>query len=350
MRQLRMKKYSVAIVGATGAVGKQILYLLEKSTIQIDQLRLLASAKSAGKTEKFKNKEIVVEETTEDSFKDIDLAFFSASGTVTKKYQQVARDLGAIVIDNTSAFRMDADVPLVIPEVNPEQLHAHNQLIANPNCSTIQMVVTLKPIAEAFGLQRVIVSTYQAVSGAGLDALKEMETQTQAVLNGKKPQAHILPSSSDKKHYPIAFNAIPQIDLFSEDGYTLEEWKMINETKKIMKIEALQVAATCVRIPVKSGHSESIYLEVNKDNVTVNDIKKVLENAPGVLLEDKPSNQIYPMAITAAGKKEVFVGRIRRDLDNKKGFHLWVVSDNLIKGAALNAVQIAEKMIDMSLL
>lgn len=350
MRQLRMKKYNVAIVGATGAVGKQILSLLEKSTIQIDQLHLLASAKSAGKTEKFKNNEIVVEEITEDSFKDIDLAFFSASGTVTKKYQQLARDLGAIVIDNTSAFRMDADVPLVIPEVNPEQLHAHNQLIANPNCSTIQMVVTLKPIAEAFGLQRVIVSTYQAVSGAGLDALKEMETQTQAVLNGKKPQAHILPSSSDKKHYPIAFNAIPQIDLFSEDGYTLEEWKMINETKKIMKIKALQVAATCVRIPVKSGHSESIYLEVNKDNVTVDDIKKVLENAPGVLLEDKPSNQIYPMAITVAGKKEVFVGRIRRDLDNKKGFHLWVVSDNLIKGAALNAVQIAEKMIDMSLL
>lgn len=292
----------------------------------------------------------MVEETTEDSFKDIDLAFFSASGTVTKKYQQVARDLGAIVIDNTSAFRMDADVPLVIPEVNPEQLHAHNQLIANPNCSTIQMVVTLKPIAEAFGLQRVIVSTYQAVSGAGLDALKEMEIQTQAVLNGKKPQAHILPSSSDKKHYPIAFNAIPQIDLFSEDGYTLEEWKMINKTKKIMKIKALQVAANCVRIPVKSDHSESIYLEVNKDNITVDDIKKVLENAPGVLLEDKPSNQIYPMAITAAGKKEVFVGRIRRDLDNKKGFHLWVVSDNLIKGAALNAVQIAEKMIDMSLL
>ncbi|MGP6147645.1 aspartate-semialdehyde dehydrogenase [Jeotgalibaca sp. A122] len=344
-----MKKYNVAIVGATGAVGEKLIQLLEDSSIAINELHLLASARSAGRKLIFNSQEVTVEETTESAFKGIDIAFFSAGGSITQKFHQAARDSGAIVIDNTSAFRMDPNTPLVVPEVNPEALRDHTYLIANPNCSTIQMVAALKPIEAAFGLDRVIVSTYQAVSGAGLHALEELEEQTKAVLAGEEPKANILPSGGDKKHYPIAFNAIPQIDLFSEDGYTFEEWKMMNETKKIMGLPNLKIAATCVRIPVMSGHSESVYIEVEKDGVTADEIREVLKDAPGIVLQDDPSTQTYPMVITAVDKKDTYVGRIRRDVDNPKGFHLWIVSDNLIKGAAWNSIQIAEKMIEMAL-
>lgn len=344
-----MKKYNVAIVGVTGAVGEKLLRLLENAAIEINELHVLASARSKGKKVLFRGEELTVAETTESAFAGIDIAFFSAGGAITKKFHRAARNAGAIVIDNTSAFRMDAETPLVVPEVNPEALRNHTRLIANPNCSTIQMVAALKPIEAAFGLSRVIVSTYQAVSGAGLHALEELENQTKAVLAGEEPIATILPSGGDKKHYPIAFNAIPQIDLFSEDGYTFEEWKMMNETKKIMGRPDLKIAATCVRIPVMSGHSESLYLEVDQEDVTADAIHKVLSQAPGIVLQDDPSTQTYPMVTTAVNQKETYVGRVRRDVDNPKGFHMWVVSDNLIKGAAWNSIQIAEKMIEMGL-
>lgn len=346
-----MKKYNLAVVGATGAVGQKMIQLLEDTAIPVGSLKLLASKRSAGKKIPFRGHELVVEETTADSFSGIDIALFSAGGAITKSFEQAARQSGAVVIDNTSAFRMDEQTPLVVPEVNPDALHAHQQLIANPNCSTIQMVVALKPIEEAFGLDRVIVSTYQAVSGAGLEALDELDQQSEQMLNGEDGvEAAILPAAADKKHYPIAFNVIPQIDVFGEDGYTLEEWKMINETKKIMGRPDLKVSATCVRVPVKYGHSESVYVEVEKDGVTAESLREVLRNAPGITVQDDPTNQEYPLALHAAGKKDAFVGRIRKDPNDERGFHLWIVSDNLVKGAAWNSIQIAEKMIEMKLL
>jgi aspartate-semialdehyde dehydrogenase len=242
-------------------------------------------------------------------------------------------------------------VPLVVPEVNKEALKNHKGIIANPNCSTIQMMVALEPIRQKAGLDRVIVSTYQAVSGAGASAIRELEEQTQAYLNDtpvEELKAEILPCGGDKKHYPLAFNALPQIDVFAEEGYTYEEWKMIRETKKIMEDDTIKVSATCVRIPVASGHSESVYIET-KDELTVADIRALMEAAPGVVLEDDPSQQIYPQALNSIGKKETFVGRIRKDVDVDNGFHLWVVSDNLLKGAAWNSVQIAETLHEMDL-
>ncbi|MPR75668.1 aspartate-semialdehyde dehydrogenase, partial [Listeria monocytogenes] len=257
---------------------------------------------------------------------------------------------GAIVIDNTSAYRMDPTVPLVVPEVNEKALFSHNGIIANPNCSTIQMVAALEPIREAFGLNRIIVSTYQAVSGSGVSAIQELKDGSRAVLDGKEFTPQIMPVKGDKKHYPIAFNALPQIDVFTENDYTYEEMKMINETKKIMEDNAIKVSATCVRIPVVSGHSESVYIEVDKEGVTAKEIQNALKNAPGVVLEDDPANQVYPQAVQAAGKKEVFVGRIRADIDDSKGFHMWIVSDNLLKGAAWNSIQIAESLVKLAII
>ncbi len=253
-------------------------------------------------------------------------------------------------MDNTSAFRMDKDVPLVVPEVNEQDLQAHQGVIANPNCSTIQMVVALEPIRQAYGLNKVVVSTYQAVSGAGLEAVEEMEAQTKAVLAGEEASASVLPVSGDKNHYQIAFNAIPQIDLFQENGFTFEEMKMINETKKIMHLPSLEVAATCVRLPIETGHSESVYFETEKSGASATEVKALLSDAPGVTLQDDPTNQVYPMVTTAVGKPDVFVGRIRKDLDRDNGFHAWIVSDNLLKGAAWNSVQIAESLIKLNLI
>lgn len=341
--------YHVAVVGATGAVGQQIIRTLEKREFPVRKLTLLSSARSAGKQVSFKGETLTVEEAVPESFDGVDIALFSAGGSVSKKFAKEAVKRGAIVVDNTSAFRMDPDVPLVVPEVNEEALKAHQGIIANPNCSTIQMVVALEPIRKAFGLKKVIVSTYQAVSGAGADAIKELNDQSKAILDEEEFEPQILPVGSADKHYQIAFNAIPQIDQFADNGYTLEEMKMINETKKIMGMPDLKVAATCVRLPVETGHSESVYIEVGQNGVTAEDIKQTLMGAPGVTLQDDPNEQLYPMPAMAAGKDDVFVGRIRRDPDEKNGFHMWIVSDNLLKGAALNTIQIAESLIKMGL-
>lgn len=346
------KKYTVAVVGATGAVGTKMLELLQEVNLPIERVKALASKRSAGKTLAFKDQVLTIEELTADSFEGVDIAIFSAGGGISEIFAPEAVKRGAVVIDNTSHFRMVPGIPLVVPEVNPESLKTHQGIIANPNCSTIQMMVALEPLRQAFGLDKIIVSTYQAVSGAGAKAIAELENQVQEYLDGKpltELTATILPSGGDKKHYPIAFNALPQIDVFGEEGYTLEEWKMINETKKIMGDESIKVAATCVRVPIVNGHSESIYIEL-KEETTVQAIQEILAKAPGVELVDDPSQQRYPQAIDSIDQKGTFVGRIRRDLDNPKGFHLWVVSDNLLKGAALNSIQIAEKMHELALI
>ncbi|AMX83988.1 aspartate-semialdehyde dehydrogenase [Geobacillus subterraneus] len=347
---MAQKQYHVAVVGATGAVGQQMVRTLEDRNFPVGTLTLLSSERSAGKKMRFRGEEIEVQAAAPERFDGVDIALFSAGGAVSKALAPEAVRRGAIVIDNTSAFRMDENVPLVVPEVNESDLTWHNGIIANPNCSTIQMVVALEPIRKAFGLERVIVSTYQAVSGAGAQAIEELHAQTKAVLENKPVEANILPVKSDRKHYPIAFNAIPQIDKFQDNGFTFEEMKMINETKKIMHMPELSVAATCVRIPVASGHSESVYIEIERDGVTAADLQAVLREAPGVVLQDDPNEQLYPMPADCVGKYDVFVGRIRRDLDNRRGFHLWIVADNLLKGAASNSVQIAESLLKLGLI
>ena len=346
-----MTGYNVAVVGATGAVGTRMIEMLEQSTLPLAQVKLLASARSAGQTRNFKGDELVIEELVPESFEGVDIALFSAGGGISKKFAPEAVKRGAVVVDNTSAFRMDKDVPLVVPEVNADALKDHQGIIANPNCSTIQMMVALEPIRQAAGLKRIIVSTYQAVSGAGAKAMEELRRDSAAYLAGTpvdELNPEILPAGGDKKHYPIAFNALPQIDVFAEDDYTYEEWKMINETRKIMADDTIKVAATCVRIPVFAGHSESVYIET-EDVIDVAAVKELLAKAPGVVLEDDPSQQSYPQALNAVGKKETFVGRLRRDLDVENGLHMWVVSDNLLKGAAWNSVQIAETLHAMDL-
>ncbi|WLR43494.1 aspartate-semialdehyde dehydrogenase [Bacillus carboniphilus] len=347
---MTMKQYNVAIVGATGAVGEQIMNTLIKRKFPIATLKLLSSARSAGKIIYFQGQPIKVEEARPESFEGIEVAFFSAGGSVSKQLAEAAVNRGAIVIDNTSAFRMDHHVPLVVPEVNKEDLKNHNGIIANPNCSTIQMVVALKPLDQAFGLRKVIVSTYQAVSGAGHEAIEELQEQASRMLSNRPYEASVLPVKGEKKHFPIAFNAIPQIDVFQDNGFTFEEIKMINETKKIMHRTDLQVAATCVRLPIITGHSESVYIELDRNDLSVEEIKSQLLVASGVELKDDPSNQVYPTPLDAEGKDATFVGRIRKDLDQPNGFHLWIVSDNLLKGAALNSVQIAESMIELELI
>ena len=342
--------YRVAVVGATGAVGEQMLQTLERLNFPIESLLPLSSKRSAGKKVTFKGEELTVQEAVPESFEGIQLALFSAGGGVSQELAPEAVKRGAIVVDNTSAFRMDEGVPLVVPEVNETDLLEHKGIISNPNCSTIQMVAALEPLRKKFGLKRIIVSTYQAVSGAGVNAVNEMYEQSRQVMDGEDINPEILPAGGDKKHYQIAFNAIPQIDKFQENGYTFEEMKMIDETKKIMHDDSLKVAATCVRLPVESGHSESVYIELDTENVSVAQLQEALKEVPGINLQDDPSQQIYPMASTAAGKDDIFVGRIRKDLDSKTGFHLWIVADNLLKGAALNSVQIAFSLEKLGLL
>lgn len=343
------KQLTVAVVGATGAVGSKMMEQLIKRNFPIRDIKFLASARSAGKKIEFNGQSYNIEEATPEAFEGVDVALFSAGGSVSAKLAPEAAKRGAVVIDNTSHFRMDPNVPLVVPEVNREDLAKHNGIIANPNCSTIQMVAALEPIRAAFGLTKIVVSTYQAVSGAGISAIEELKTQSGNWDAGKNVEATILPCGSDKRHYPIARNVIPQIDKFTDNGFTYEEMKMINETKKIMHAPELSVAATCVRVPVVSGHSESVYIELEKET-SVQEIFDVLRNAPGIVLEDDITTQTYPMPIYAEGEDATFVGRIRQDLDNKKGFHLWIVSDNLLKGAALNSIQIAEAMLEDNLL
>ncbi|MBS7576344.1 MULTISPECIES: aspartate-semialdehyde dehydrogenase [unclassified Enterococcus] len=346
------RSYVVAVVGATGAVGTRMIKMLEESTLPIEKVRLLATSRSAGKVLKYKAQEIVVEETTENSFEGVDIALFSAGGSVSAKFAPAAVKAGAVVVDNTSHFRMNENVPLVVPEVNADALKAHQGIIACPNCSTIQMMIALEPIRQAYGLERVIVSTYQAVSGAGARAIAETERELKEVLNdGVIPndlKAEILPSGGDKRHYPIAFNALAQIDVFTDNDYTYEEMKMTNETKKIMSDDTIKVSATCVRVPVLTAHSESVYIET-KEVADIKAVKAAIAKFPGAVLEDDPATQTYPQAVNAVGKKETFIGRIRRDLDIENGIHLWVVSDNLLKGAAWNSVQIAETLHELDL-
>ncbi|UTX10491.1 aspartate-semialdehyde dehydrogenase [Bacillus altitudinis] len=327
----------VAVVGATGAVGQQMLKTLADRDFEMDTLTLLSSKRSAGTKVTFRGQEYTVQEATPESFEGVNIALFSAGGNVSKALAPEAVKRGAIVVDNTSAFRMDENTPLVVPEVNEKDLHDHQGIIANPNCSTIQMVAALEPLRQAYGMKKVIVSTYQAVSGAGHEAIDELYSQSQAILNKEDVKPEVMP-------YQIAFNAIPQIDKFQDNGYTFEEMKMINETKKIMHLPELEVAATCVRLPIETGHSESVYVEIESNDATVDDVKSILKDAPGITLQDDPSQQIYPMPADAVGKNDVFVGRIRKDLDRPNGFHMWIVSDNLLKGAAWNSVQIAESL------
>ena len=339
--------YTVAVVGATGAVGAQMIKMLEESCLPIEKVRYLASVRSAGKKLRFRDQEVIIEETTEEAFAGVDIALFSAGGSTSAKYAPYAVKAGAVVVDNTSYFRQNPDVPLVVPEVNAHALANHKGIIACPNCSTIQMMVALEPVRRKWGLERIIVSTYQAVSGAGMGAILETKRELREVLNEEVAprdlKAEILPSGSDKKHYPIAFNALAQIDVFTDNDYTYEEMKMTNETKKIMEDDTIAVSATCVRIPVLSAHSESIYIET-KEKASIEELKTAIANFPGAVLEDDLAHQIYPQAVNAVGKRETFVGRIRKDLDAEKGIHMWVVSDNLLKGAAWNSVQIAETL------
>ncbi len=341
--------YTVAVVGATGAVGQQMIKFLEKKNFPVGKLVPLASARSAGGTVSFRGELITILEATPDAFAGVDIALFSAGGGVSKILAPEAVKHGSVVIDNSSAYRMDPDVPLVVPEVNRGALANHKGIIANPNCSTIQMVVALKPLYDRFGIERIIVSTYQAVSGAGAMAIEELKKQSIDTLEGTEPIAEILPVGKLDQHFPIAFNAIPQIDVGLDNGFTFEEVKMIQETKKIMGDETIGVTATCVRIPVYRGHSESIYVEL-KEEYHLAEVRTLLADALGVIVQDDIKEQVYPMPLDATDREEVFVGRLRRDLVHPRGLNMWVVSDNLLKGAATNAVQIAEALVEDQLI
>ncbi len=332
-----MKKYHVAILGATGAVGRAMLASLEERQFPVGQLTLLASPRSAGTTLVFAGKEYPVEAVTPEAFAGVDIALFSPGASVSREYAPAAVSHGAIVIDNSSAFRMDPDIPLVVPEVNPHAVHRHHGIIANPNCSTIQMVVALKPIHDAARIRRVVVSTYQSVSGAGNKAMVELKEQTAAQLSGQDTTPRYFP-------HPIAFNAIPHIDVFLENGYTKEEMKMVYETHKIMEDDQIAVSPTAVRIPVLIGHSESINVET-ESHLSPDEARKLWEHAPGVVIVDDPSSNLYPLAIHAAHQDQVLIGRVRQDPTVPNGLNFWIVADNLRKGAATNTVQIAELLV-----
>jgi len=336
---VKKEKYTVAIVGATGAVGEQMRGVLEEREFPVGELILLASERSAGQFLEFHGRQRRVEILHDDSFTNVDIALFSAGGSVSAKFAPVAVSAGAVVIDNTAHFRMAPDIPLVVPEVNANAIAGYKTsgIIANPNCSTIQMVVALKPIHDAAGIKRVVVSTYQSVSGAGRQAMEELSQQVAALFSGRDIEKNKFP-------HQIAFNCIPHIDVFMDDGYTKEEWKMIHETRKILGEPALAVTATTVRVPVFCGHSESVNVETEK-KLTAAEVKALLRDAPGVIVSDEPENNIYPLALDATGKDAIYIGRIREDHSVPNGIHLWVVSDNLRKGAALNTVQIAEILI-----
>ena len=337
-----MKKYNVAILGATGAVGQEFLNLIEERNFPFANLKMLASKRSAGKKIQFMGKEYTVEETTDESFKDVEIALF-AGGAASKQFAPAAVKAGAVVIDNSSAFRMDPEVPLVVPEVNPQAIARHKGIIANPNCSTIIMMMALKPLYDLSKIKRIVVSTYQAVSGGGKEAMAELEQQVDDIVAGREPKANILPGAKFPKHYQIAFNLIPQIDVFTDNGYTKEEMKMYNETRKIMHSD-VKVSATCVRVPALRSHSESIWVETERP-VSVEEAREAFSKGEGLVLMDNPAEKEYPMPLFLAGKDPVYVGRIRKDLTNDCGLTFWIVGDQIKKGAALNAVQIAEYLI-----
>jgi len=330
------KSFHVAVAGATGAVGNQMIACLEERNFPLKSLKLLASVRSVGKTLKFRGEAIPVEELKENSFAGIDIALFSAGGGTSLKFAPAAARSGCVVVDNSSAWRMDLDIPLVVPEVNAHAIAQYKTkgIIANPNCSTIQMVVALNPIHRRYRIKRIVVSTYQAVSGTGQKAIVELLEQTRAFLENRPVE---------KKVYPhrIAFNCLPHIDVFLENGYTKEEMKMVNETRKIMEDDSIAVTATTIRVPVIYSHSESINIETEQP-ISAADVRELLQDAPGVKVVDDPVANRYPMAIDAAGQDLTFVGRIRKDESIVNGINMWVVADNIRKGAATNAVQIAE--------
>lgn len=330
----------VAVAGATGAVGAEMLKTLEMRDFPADKIIPLASSRSVGKTVTYKGQEIKVQELKENSFEGVHIALFSAGGGTSEKFAPFAVKSGCTVVDNSSQWRMDDRCPLVVPEVNPEDLEKHQGIIANPNCSTIQMLVALKPLHDAAKIKRVVVSTYQAVSGTGQKAIVELESQVRQMFNMQEPEIKVYP-------YQIAFNCLPQIDMFLENGYTKEEMKMVNETHKMLDPN-IKVTATTVRVPVFYGHSESINVETEK-KLTANDARAILSRAPGIQVYDNPAEKFYPMPIMAAGEDEVFVGRIREDESIENGLNFWCVADNIRKGAALNAVQIAELLIEKNL-
>ncbi len=335
-----MSKYNVAVVGATGAVGEAMLSILEERNFPVNEIFPLASERSAGKTIMFNNKPVMVGNLAEFDFSKTEIGLFSAGGSISEEFAPKAAEAGCVVIDNTSHFRYDDDIPLIIPEVNSGAIgqYTKRNIIANPNCSTIQMLVALKPIQDAVGIKRISVATYQAVSGAGTPGIEELARQTAELLNGRESECEAFTKQ-------IAFNALPHIDTFEDNGYTKEEMKMVWETRKIFEDETIQVSATCVRIPVFYGHSEAVQIETYKP-ITDDEVRELLSNAPGVTVIDERKDGGYPTAVTeSAGQDAVFVGRIRQDISLENGVSLWVVSDNVRKGAALNSIQIAEELI-----
>ncbi len=334
------KKYNVAVVGATGAVGEAMLSILEERKFPIDRIYALASARSVGKKITFNGKQVPIEDLATFDFSKANIGLFSAGAALSEQYAPIAAAAGCIVIDNTSQFRYDDDIPLVVPEVNPEAIadHTKRMIIANPNCSTIQMLVALKPIYDAVGIERINVCTYQAVSGSGKEGIEEVVSQTSQLLNGKPITTKVYPKQ-------IAFNVLPQIDVFMENGYTKEEMKMVWETKKIMADESIQVNPTAVRVPVFYGHSEAIHIET-RDKISVEKVRELLNATQGITVLDERVDGGYPTSVTeSSGNDDVFVGRIREDISHDKGIDLWVVADNVRKGAALNSVQIAEELV-----
>jgi len=336
-----MRKYNVAVIGATGAVGEEMRLVLEERKFPVEKLSLFASIRSAGKEYEFKGEKIVVQELKDNSFDGIDIALFSGGDEVSKHFAPLAVQQGTIVVDNGKYFRMDPNVPLIVPEVNPDDLEGHKGLIANPNCSTIQMVVALKPIYDEVGIERVVVATYQSVSGTGKEAIEELRNQATAIASGEEFEIKAYP-------YQIAYNALPHIGSFNENGYTTEEMKMLDETRKILGDKNIKVAATTVRVPVYRAHSEVVHIETKK-KISVQRTREILSAFPGIKVIDNPEKLEYPLPLFAEGKDEVFVGRIRKDISTENGLVMWIVSDNLRKGAALNAVQIAEKIIEKKL-
>ncbi len=332
-----MGEYNVAIVGATGLVGQEFIKVLVQRSFPVDSIRLLASDRSAGRTLMVNNQEIEVRETTPESFEGVDIALFSAGSEISRHFSPIAARSGAVVVDNSAAWRMEPDVPLVVPEVNPEDIGWHKGIIANPNCSTIQMVVALYPLHKVNPIKRIVVSTYQSVSGTGAAAVEELIVQSKQVLEGQATIPHVYP-------HQIAFNALPEIDVFLDDGYTKEEQKMVEETKKIMHASEIAISATCVRVPVYTAHSEAVWVEISSPMMP-DEVERIFAGAPGVKILDDNAISLYPHPWMAAGTDEVFVGRIRRDTSHPNGLVMWIVADNLRKGAALNAVQIAEEMV-----
>jgi aspartate-semialdehyde dehydrogenase len=333
----KKNKYAVAVVGATGAVGREMVSILEERKFPVAELVLLASERTEGERIEFNNKNWTVKKLGKDSFKDVDIALFSAGSERSLKFAPVAVAAGAVVIDNSSAFRMDPKVPLVIPEVNAHAIEKHSGIIANPNCSTIGLLMALKPIHDAAKVKRVVVTTFQSVSGTGKEAIDELAGQTVALLNFKDIETKVYP-------YQIAFNCIPHIDSFLENGYTREEMKMVNETNKIMDDDTIRLTATTVRVPVFRCHAESVNIETEK-KLSANEARAILSRMPGVMVYDDPSRSIYPLQLDVTGKDETYVGRVREDETIKNGLNLWIVIDNVRKGAALNAVQIAEHLL-----